>query len=134
MDLAAALRAGPALLRRRPAGVLPYYLLVASVPTVARVPLVVATGVAGAWLAATGRLDPVFAALRDLDFAARTGAGPGAGDPTGAGTGPGGPGLPDALIDAAAGLVTPTTVALVGAGAAATVALAVLARAATAAG
>ncbi|MFB6282114.1 MAG: hypothetical protein ABEH40_08850, partial [Haloferacaceae archaeon] len=127
MDLGSALRAGPALLYRRPAAVLPYYLLAASVPTIARVPLVVGAGAAAAWLAATGRLDPVVAALRDADL------GP---DPSG-GIGPGigsGAGIPPDLAGALSGLVTPTTVALVGTGLAATLPCLLLARAVTAAG
>ncbi|MFB6303310.1 MAG: hypothetical protein ABEH78_10690, partial [Haloferacaceae archaeon] len=134
MDPAAALRAGPALLRRRPAAVLPYYLLAASVPTVARVPLVLGAGTAAAWLAATGRLDPLVTALREADLDLGTGpeVGPGAG--AGGGGDPGVPSLPPELADAIAGLVTPTTVALVGTGLVATLVCLLLARAVTAAG
>lgn len=124
MDLAAALRAGPALLRRRPAGVLPYYLLVASAPTVARVPFVLGAGAAVAWLAATGRLDPVVAGVRGLDLD----VGPGTGTPAGTGE------LPAGLADALSGLVTPTTVALVGTGLVATIGCLLVVRAVTVAG
>ncbi|MFB6079649.1 MAG: stage II sporulation protein M [Haloferacaceae archaeon] len=138
MDLAPSLRAGPALLRRCPAGVLPYYLLVASVPTIARVPLVVGIGAAVAWIAATGRLDPVVAALRDLDLHLGAGVRPSPGPAPATGVGAGGAGsgatLPRALVRALAGLVTPTTVALVGAGLVASLGCLLVARAVTAAG
>jgi uncharacterized membrane protein SpoIIM required for sporulation len=130
MDLAAALRAGSALPYRRPTTVLPYYLLAASAPAVARVPAVLGAGAALAWLAATGRLDPVVGALRDADL--------GLGEETepspGVGPGIGEQGLPPDLTAALGGLVTPTTVALVGTGLAAALVCLLVARAVTAAG
>jgi hypothetical protein len=136
MDLAAALRAGPALLYRRPSGVLPYYLLAASAPAVARVPLLVAVAAAVAWLAASGRFEPVAAAVRELDPA----VGPGGETPVGeanTGTGAGASGAPDlpaGLTDALGGLVTPTTLGLVAVGVVATLGCLVVARAVASAG
>lgn len=136
MDLVAALRAGPALLYRHPAAVLPYYLLAASAPTVARVPLVLGVGAAVAWLAATGRLDPAVAALRDadLDLGGDPGPGPDPSAEFGPGAGTGGVGLPADLVGALGELVTPATVALVGTGVVAAFGCLLLARAVTAAG
>jgi hypothetical protein len=65
-----ALRAPLRLLVRRAGALLPVYLLAASAPGVARVPLFVALAVAVAALAAGGRLDPLFDALREVDLRA----------------------------------------------------------------
>jgi hypothetical protein len=140
MDLSAALRAGPALLRRRAAAILPYYLLAASAPAMARVPALVCVGAAVAYLAATGRLDPLFGALDGFEPGTGSGVGtgpeptsPSPADPTAL---PGGPDavLPPELVAALRGLVTPTTVLLVLAGALASLVVLVVARGATAAG
>lgn len=120
MSLDDALRAPVTLFSREAGALVPVYLLAASVPGVARTPLVAALGVAVASLAVTGRLDPAVAALREADLApGDAGGAPEALDPT--------------TADALAGLVTPTVVlSLVAGGGAAVVAL-LLARAAASA-
>ncbi|MFB6168436.1 MAG: stage II sporulation protein M [Haloferacaceae archaeon] len=110
MSLDDALRAPFRLLARRGGALLPLYLLAASAPGVARAPLFVALAVAVASLAATGRLDPVFEALREVDLRrleAQSGAGAGSIDPAAAA----------ALQEAVSALVTPLVVGLLGVGA-----------------
>ena len=69
MSLSAALHATVATLRRRPGDLLPFYMLGAAVPAIARVGTFLAFGVSFAYLEVTGRLDAVRAALdgRDLN-------------------------------------------------------------------
>jgi hypothetical protein len=115
-----ALRAPFSLLARRAGALLPLYLLAASVPGIARVPLFVALAVAVASLAVTGRLDPLAAALRDVDIrglAESGGAGAGGVDPAAAA----------ALQEAASTLATPLVVGLLAVGALLTVAVGVVA-------
>jgi hypothetical protein len=109
-----ALRAPLRLLVRRAGALLPLYLFAASGPGVARVPVLAAVGVAVAYLATTGQLDPVAAALQDLDLR-------GVAESGGTATGPVGPATADPLAAAAAGLATPLVVALVLVGALAAV-------------
>jgi uncharacterized membrane protein SpoIIM required for sporulation len=110
-----ALRTGVRLLRARTASVLPVYLLAAGLYGIARTPLVVA-GVAAVWaLSSAGRLEPFVDLLRD-----------GGGRSVDPGPVEGGE-LPAGLGEAVGGLLTPTTLLLVGAGALAAAALAVVA-------
>ena len=121
-SVSTALTAAGRLLRDRPAAVLPAYLLSVGLTTAARVPLTIGIGVAVASLAATGRLEPLVRAAVELQEAARSDGGSGAGLAPEAGTDPdaGGGGLPagavEALTDAAANAVTPMVVAVIGAG------------------
>lgn len=118
-----ALRAAVTLPVDRPTDLLPAFVLAAAAPAAARVPVYAA--VAGAlWLLArTGRLDPVVAELREVDWRA-VGSG-------------GEPGVPDGfdagLADAVAGLVTPGVLAILGLGLLAAVVVYLLARSVAAA-
>ncbi|QZY00884.1 stage II sporulation protein M [Halobaculum rubrum] len=119
-SVSTALTAAGRLLRDRPAAILPAYLLSIGLTAAARVPLTVGIGVAVASLAATGRLEPLVRAAVELQEAARSDGGSGAGLAPGAGSDPGAGGLPagagEALTDAAANAATPTVVAAIGAG------------------
>jgi uncharacterized membrane protein SpoIIM required for sporulation len=99
-----ALRSGFALLGGRTRDTLTLYLLAAGAVFAARVPLLVALGVAVAVLATQGRIAPVVEQLGELD--SQFGEGGFAGDPAAPGASPD---LPPALEQAIAGLVTPTT-------------------------
>jgi hypothetical protein len=134
MDLTAALRAGPALLRRRPARLLPYYLLVASAPAVARAPLVAAVAAAALYLSTTGRIAPVVERLRDLDSLEGAVGGPSPLPGDGGTAGSDAAGLSPGLTDALAGLVTPVSVGLIAAGVAAAAVVWLVARSAAGAG
>lgn len=115
MSLDDALRAPFSLLASRAGALLPLYLLAASAPGVARVPLLAALALAVAYLAATGRLDPLFEALREVDLrslAESSGTGPGT-----AGSGGVDPAAAEALATAASGLATPVVLSLLAVGA-----------------
>ena len=117
MSLDDALRAPLRLLADRAGSLLPLYLLAASAPSVARVPLFVALALAVAYLATTGRLDPVAEALRGVDvrrLAESDGVGPGTVGPEGSGVDPA---AAEALASAAGGLATPVVLALLAVGA-----------------
>ena len=131
MDLTAALRAGPTLLRRRPARLLPYYLLVASAPAVARAPLIAAVAAAVLYLSTIGRIAPVVERLGEIDGVA---GGPSPLPGGGGGTGVDAASLPPGLADALAGLVTPVSVGLIAAGVATAAVVWLLGRAAVGAG
>lgn len=127
MSLDDALRAPLHLLARRAGDLLPLYLLAASAPGVARVPLLAALAVAVAYLATTGRLDPLAEALRVIDvrrLAESGGTGPGTVGPGGSGVDPA---AAEALASAANGLATPVVVALLAVGALLAVALGLVA-------
>jgi uncharacterized membrane protein SpoIIM required for sporulation len=102
-----ALRSGFALLGGRTRDTLTLYLLAAGAVFAARVPLLVALGVAVAVLASQGRIEPVIEQLGELD--SQLGEGGLAGDPSAPGATPE---LPAGLEQAIAGLVTPTTTVL----------------------
>ena len=67
MTLSDAVGAAVAVLRRRPADILPWYLLGAAVPAIARVIPFLAIAVGYAYLAVTGRLETIRALLADID-------------------------------------------------------------------
>lgn len=68
MSLSPALHAVAAVLRRRPADLLPLYLLGAAVPAIARVAVFAGVAVAYGYLELTGRLDAALAALAGRDL------------------------------------------------------------------
>ena len=67
MSLSEAVAAAVAAIRRRPGDLLPWYVLGAAVPAIARVVPFVAVAIGYAYLAATGRLETIAAELRELD-------------------------------------------------------------------
>jgi uncharacterized membrane protein SpoIIM required for sporulation len=123
VNVSDALRTAVGAVLYAPSAVLPFYLVAAAVATVGRVPVLVALALAAVHLLNAGRVDPLVAALREVD--------PGSIDPGGPTTPPT---LPPALESAVAGLVTPTVVGLLLLGAALAVVLTVLARSVAAAG
>lgn len=124
MNVSDALRAGATVLVRRPATVLPFYLLGLGVNAAARVPLLVAGALAVAHLARLGRLDPLARAVRELDPAAIDPDGPGGAPPT----------PPPELRAAVEGLATPTAVGLLAVGTALAVVVWLVLRSVAAAG
>jgi uncharacterized membrane protein SpoIIM required for sporulation len=121
-----ALRSGFALLRDRTRDTLTLYLVAAGAVFAARVPLLLALGVAVAVLAAQGRIAPV---VREFEaFSRQVGEG---GFPTADPTAT--PDLPPGLQTAIEGLVTPTTALLFVAGLLLTLLAALVAQAAGAA-
>ena len=121
-----ALRSGFRLVGSRTRDTLTLYLLAAGAVFAARVPLLVALGVAVAVLAAQGRIAPVVEQLGELD--SQLGEG-GFADPAPGTT----PDLPPALEQAVVGLVTPTTAVLFLLGVVATLLAVVVAQAVSAA-
>jgi uncharacterized membrane protein SpoIIM required for sporulation len=119
-----ALRSGFALLGTRTRDTLTLYLCSAGAVFAARVPLLVALGVAVAVLASQGRIAPVVEQLGELD--AQLGEGGFGGDPASPGATPD---LPPGLEEAVAGLVTPTTTVLLLVGGLSTVLALVVAQA-----
>ncbi|GAB6879121.1 hypothetical protein JCM17823_13950 [Halorubrum gandharaense] len=68
MDLSTAVNAVVATLRRRPADLLPFYLLGTAVVVIARVPLLIGAAAAVAYLHVTGRIAAATDALAELDL------------------------------------------------------------------
>ena len=118
-----ALRSGFRLLGSRTRDTLALYLVAAGAVFAARVPLLVALGVAVAVLASQGRIAPVVEQLDELD--SQLGEG-GLGESPAPGTTPD---LPSGLDQAIAGLVTPTTSVLFVVGVLATLLAVVVAQA-----
>jgi uncharacterized membrane protein SpoIIM required for sporulation len=118
-----ALRSGFRLLGSRTRDTLTLYLLAAGAVFAARVPLLVALGVAVAVLAAQGRIAPVVEQLGELE--SQLGDGDLGGNPAPGAT----PDLPPGLDQAIASLVTPTTSVLFLLGALLTLLTAVVAQA-----
>lgn len=110
-----AVTAAGRVVRDLPTAVLPAYLVALGAAGVARAPLLLALGVAVAFLAATGRIEPVLRAAEPL--VGRDGA-DGVVDPADPSTPPGAPDLsiPPELSAAVADLASPTVVGLVVAG------------------
>ncbi|WP_339102418.1 stage II sporulation protein M [Haloterrigena salinisoli] len=67
MSLSEAVDAAVAAVRRRPGDLLPWYVLGAAVPAIARVVPFLAVAIGYAYLATTGRLETIVAALRELN-------------------------------------------------------------------
>jgi len=68
VNIGTALRSAGAVLLKRPASVLPVYLLVLGITAITRVPVVVGIAVALGLLVADGRLEALFEAVEGIDF------------------------------------------------------------------
>jgi uncharacterized membrane protein SpoIIM required for sporulation len=123
MDLSSAVTATVSTLRRRPADLIPFYLLGTAVPVIARVGMF--TALAGVYLhfELTGRLAIAREALAELDLTPPDTQDPEAVQAWG-----------ESLAPALEPLASPTAIALLAAGTLATVAIAVLSYAAVSAG
>ena len=121
MSLTTALRAPVAILYRHAGSVLPYYLLAAGAPAVARTWTFIGLGLTVAYLAATGRIEPVFDAIDGIDLGAVPAESEPSGGPLASEPEPGAseplagadPAAVGALVEALQGLVTPVSVTLV---------------------